>query len=317
MKILLAIKSGLSRSLKAWKGILISWFISLIMVSFIVMPVKASLRAAFGNSMVMEKLVNGINVDVLGDMGINLSAIMASLFSGILMLSLSAILINVFITGGLFDALGKRADRFTAENFFRTSARKFWSFLIISVILYLIVICLIVIIIVVPVSIASNSETAPEGSVYLTLVVSCSLFIAVMSLIFLVADYARAWQAAESHNSCFRALGFGFSQTFRTFFSSLGLMFTMMILQALLGWVMIGLIAGYTPATGGGVFLLFVTSQFLFFIKIFIKAVRYGGVTSLMEQNSNKVQLNRGNASAPDPEILPDFPMELKSETNV
>ena len=55
--------------------------------------------------MVIEKLMNGINVDALGDLGTNLQSIVSSLFSGIVFLSLTAILINVLISGGLFDAL--------------------------------------------------------------------------------------------------------------------------------------------------------------------------------------------------------------------
>ena len=110
-----------------------------------------------------------------------------------------------------------------------------------------------------------------------------------MSLIFLVADYARAWQASHAQNACFRALGFGFSQTFRTFLSSFPLIIILLIFQALPAWVVIKLIAGYTPVTGGGVMLLLLFSQLLLILKIFLKALRYGSVTSLMEQNSVKV----------------------------
>ena len=44
------------------------------------------------------------------------------------------------------------SGRFTSENFFRASAKNFWSFMVISAILYLIVILLIIVVIVVPVS---------------------------------------------------------------------------------------------------------------------------------------------------------------------
>lgn len=45
------------------------------------------------------------------------------------------------------------------------------------------------------------------------------------------------------------------------------------------------LIPGIRPFTGGGILLLFILSQLLFFIKVMLKAWRYGSVTSLMEQN--------------------------------
>lgn len=40
------------------------------------------------------------------------------------------------------------------------------------------------------------------------------------------------------------------------------------------------------PVTGGGVVLLFILSQLLFFIKILLKGWRYGSVTKLMEINN-------------------------------
>lgn len=317
MKILLSIKSGFFRSLKTWKGIIIFWAVSFIMVSFLAVPFRASLKAAFGKSMVIEKLMDGINVDVIGDLGKNLHSIVSSLFSGIILLSLVSILINVFITGGLFDSLKAGSGRFSSENFFRASAKNFWSFMVISGILYLIVILLIIIVIVVPVSVAGKAESAPEGIVFKTLVISCSIFLLFMSLILLVADYARAWQASRTQNACFRALGFGFSQTFRTFLSSYPLIITLLIIQALPAWGAIKLIAGYSPVTGGGVFLLFIISQLIFVLKIFLKVIRFGSITSLMEQNLPEPPVITADPVQTDQEYYRDIPTELKAETNV
>lgn len=284
MKIILAIKTGLSRSLKAWKVIVIFWFISLVMVSFLIIPLKASLKAAFGSSMITEKMMNGINVDVIGDLGTNLRLVVSSVFSGVVWLSLLYILLSIFIAGGLFDSVKKGSSRVTADNFFRASAKRFWSFLTISLIIYLIVFVLIVLIIAVPVSIAGNLESASEGIVFRTLLVSLSVFIVAMSVVFLVADYARSWQASNEENDGLRAIGFGFSQTFRTFFLSFPLMIIMLIFQTFLGWGVIKVIAGYTPVTRGGLFLLYIVSQVLFFLKIFLKTMRYASITSMMEQ---------------------------------
>ena len=87
------------------------------MVSLLVVPLKASLNAAFGKSMVTEKLMKGINFDVLGDLGTNLHSIGSSLFAGIILLSLSAILVNIFIAGGLFDSVKKDSDRLQLKTF--------------------------------------------------------------------------------------------------------------------------------------------------------------------------------------------------------
>jgi len=317
MKILTAIKSGFFRSVRSWRGVLIFWLVSLTLVSFLVVPLKSSLKAALGKSMITEKLMDGINFDVLADLGTNLHSIGSSLFSGIILLSLTALIINVFIAGGLFASLKKETEKFTSESFFMASAKYFWSFMVISAMLYLIVIFLIIVVIAVPVGIAGKADSAPEGIVFRTLAISCSVFLLFMTLIFLVADYARAWQTSHMKIACFKALGYGFSQTFRNFFSSIPLMIIMIVFQALMGLAMIKLIEGYTPVTGGGVFMLFIISQLLLLLKIFLKVLRYGSVTSLMEQNSIPVPPSIENTLKSDPEILTDNPVEYRAENDV
>ena len=56
MKITASIKAGFKRSLKSWRGILAMWFVSLILVSLVAIPMKGALMAGIGNSMITEKL---------------------------------------------------------------------------------------------------------------------------------------------------------------------------------------------------------------------------------------------------------------------
>jgi hypothetical protein len=317
MKIIAAIKWGLTRSLRAWKGIVILWFISLAMVSMIVVPLKASLNSAFGSSMVTEKLIKGINFDVLGDLGKNLHSFGSSLFAGLILLSLLTILVNVFITGGLFDSLKQGTGKVTSENFFSSSAKNFKSFLLVSLILYLLVIFLMILIIVIPVAIAGNSESAPEGVVFLTFAITFPLFMAVAAIIYLVADYARAYQVASSQALPFKAIAFGFSQTFSTFTSSYPLVVIMLFFQILPGWAMIKLTADYTPSTRGGLVLLFAASQLLFLLRIFFKVLRYGSITSLMDLNRVSVSPATEIKMKSDPDDFVDFTNKFNPETNV
>ena len=285
MKILLAIRTGFTRSLKVWKASLIYWAVSFFSVSLIVVPLKAGLKSSLGSSMITEKLVKGIDIDVLGDLGTNLGSLVSYLTAGIVILSMLAVMLNIFLSGGLFDSVKNNSAGFSSENFFRGSANNFWSYSVIALILYLIIVALLVVIVVIPVSVASNAESSPEGLVFRILVICVSAFMLAMTLLFLVADYARAWQASRTQGAGFRALAFGFSQTFRTFSSSFPLMLIMLFLQAIVAWIMIKLIAGIVPVTGGGVFLLIVLSQLIFFLKLFLKVLRYSSITCMMEQN--------------------------------
>jgi membrane protein YdbS with pleckstrin-like domain len=62
-------------------------------------------------------------------------------------------------------------------------------------------------------------------------------------------------------------------------------MAVVLIVQILFGWLIFSIIPGMRPASGGGVFLLFLLSQILFIIKLMLRAWRYGSVTSMLEQH--------------------------------
>jgi hypothetical protein len=313
MKILLAIKSGFSRSLKSWKGILLFWSVSFFSVSLIVVPLKAGLKSSLGSSMITGKLAKGIDIDVLGDLGTNLHSLFSSLTSGLLILSVVAVILNIFITGGLFDSIKSGSAGFSSENFFRASAKNFWSYMIITLMLYIIITALIIVIVVIPVSVASRAESAPEGMVFRILVVCSSAFMLAMMVILLVADYARAWQASRSQSAGFKALGYGFSRTFSTILTSFPLMLIVFVLQAIVAWIMIKVIAGIVPAKGGGVLILFLISQLILFLKLFLKVLRYGSVTSLMEQNLKPAGGDNEQSEISYPELT-DLNLEFKPE---
>lgn len=280
--------SGFCRTIKVWKGILIIWLTSLFTVSLIAIPVKNFLKAGFGNSMVTERLLDGPDIAALGDLGDSLKNIVAALPSGLILVILLGVILNAFLAGGIFDALKGTGSKFTVARFFSASSENFWSFLVISLIISIIIIILSFFIIGLPVSIVSGADSPSEGASFITTVVASIVFL-VLSVIFLsVADYARAWQVTQEKKACFRALGFGFTRAFGTFLSSFPLIILIVILQLIFSFFVMKLIGGWRPATGGGVFLLFLMSQVLFFIKTGIKVWRYGSMTALKEINDNQ-----------------------------
>jgi hypothetical protein len=286
MKILIAIKSAALRSLKLWKGVLVVWFSSLLLVSMLAIPMKGALNSAFGRSMITEKLVDGINIEVLMDLGATFKSLISYFSTGFFLAILIGFIMNAFLTGGLFDSLKISSGKFSAGEFFRSSAKNFWPFLVISLIISLIVLFLAILIVAVPIGIVGQAEVKSDGAVFKTGIFVISVFLLLLMILFLIADYARAWQVSKEKNACFKAIGFGFRQTFKTFLSSYPLMIIILIVQVFYGWLVLTILSGMKPATGGGVFLLFLLSQFLFFNKILLKAWRYGSITSLMEQNS-------------------------------
>jgi hypothetical protein len=283
MKVINSVRAGIVRSVKAWKGMVIVWFITLIIVSLVALPMKGALNAGLGDSMITEKLAHGINVEVFADLGANLSSLTSYFLSGLLMIVLISFITNSFLAGGLFNSLREFAGTFSTRKFFLNSAKYFWSFILISLILDLLILLAAFLIIIIPVSIVAQSEASSEGALFKTFIIAASVFLIVLIWLLVVADYARAWQVNQKRNACLKALGFGFRQTFRTFLSSYTLMLILIFAQLLFGSLVLYVLSGIKPAAGTGIILLFLLSQVFFFIKVLLKAWRYGSMTRMME----------------------------------
>jgi hypothetical protein len=287
MKIIKSFISGAVTSLKAWRGILMTWFLTLILVSLIAIPLKGALNAGFGRSMITEKLADGFNTEIFTDLGSALKTIVSFFSAGLLFVVLIGFILNIFLAGGLLSSLRKGNTSFTFAEFFSSSAKNFWPFLIISLITRLIINSFTGLIIAAPLIIISTSESISANTSIIIASVSGLISIVVIPLMLLVADYARAWQVSIEKPACFKAIGFGFSQTFSKFWSSYPLMLVILIVQILFICLVFSIIPAWRPVSGAGVLMLFLISQLFFFIRILLKAWRYGSVTALMEQNAD------------------------------
>lgn len=281
MKILFALKSGLRRSLKAWKGVLLFWFVYLSLVSILAIPVKGAFSSALGSSMITEKFSEGLNLEALTDMGGSFKSILSFLSKGLIFMMLINVVLSSFLTGGLFRTLVLKS--FSRETFWKGAADNFWSFLIIALIFSFIILILFFAVVILPLSFMIAGGSMPDYTIMKSAIGLISIFFLFMAILLSAADYARAWQSGIESNRCFAAIGYGFAQTFKTFLSSWSLMMTVLIIQALFLILVLKIFTGIIPSTGNGVFIFFIFSQLLFFIRLMIKAFRYGSMISLLE----------------------------------
>jgi len=286
MKVFNSLKAGIIRSYKYWKAAVIVWLVSLLLVSVVAIPMKAALLEGLGKSAITENLRDGIDIEVFADLGANLGSLSSYFSSGLFMALLVGYVINVFFAGGLFNGVKGSSACTSLGDFFRASAKNFWSFLYISLIISFITLLLVILIVIIPVAVVSQTEGSSDVAVFRTFVFFSSFFLFVLILILLVADYARAWQVLHDRDVCFKAIGFGFSHTFRTFFASYPLMLIIVTIHALYGWLILSILPGFKPVTGSGIILLFIISQLFFFIKVLLRTWRYGSVTRMMEINA-------------------------------
>jgi len=288
MSILNPIISGAVRSINSIKGVLAIWLSTLFLVSLIAIPLKSSVKNVLGTSMITEKLYEGINIDVLTDFGTNMPTIVSSLSSGIFLLILFGFLLNVFFNGGLFATLRNGEEKYSSSQFFRSAGTCFWPFLLITVIMSLIILLIVLLIFGVTYWIAGTPDSSPEGARYKAAIIGGIIVMVILPVFLLVADYARIWQVTSLKSAGFKAVGIGFKQTFRHFFSSYPVMLINMIIQALFGGFVLKFLTGITLHSGIGLFLLFMLSQFLYILKILLRVWRYGSVTFLYEKHPEK-----------------------------
>jgi hypothetical protein len=283
MKIFKSLESGFTRSLKAWKGILLLWLGYLAIVSLVAIPVKGFFNTALSGSMITERLKDGIDAEVLGDIGSGFRYLVSAFPASLVVLILVGIILGVFFSGGIFSSMRISAGRFSVRSFFDASARYFWPFLVITLMAGLIIILLFLVIIVAPISIIMASGEVSEKAPILTIVYSVAAFLLISRIFILVADYARAWQVSQDKPDCFKALGFGFGRTFKTFFTSYLMVLIVFVIQIAFSLLVLYILTRWKPATGGGIFLLFIASQALFIFKLILKVWRYGSVSALKE----------------------------------
>jgi hypothetical protein len=283
MKIPDSVKNGSMRSLQSWKGALMVWFITLILVELLAVPLKGVMKAGFDSSMIVDRMKYGFDIEAFTDPGTAFKNIISFLKGGFLIIIPVSFLINAFLTGGLFSGVSDQKNNSGRAFFWISSAKNFWSFLVILSFISLITIVLALIVVILPVSIISSKEGQSELVIFRTGMIVSAVFLLLISILILVADFARAWQVKHEGNRCFSAIAFGFRQTFTTIAVSWPLMIFLLLIQVAYYFLVARFLPAITPSTGMGVFLFFILSQVLFFIQILLKIFRYGSITYLME----------------------------------
>jgi hypothetical protein len=276
MKILLSLKTGLFRVAGAWKGILIVWIVSVLMAWMVAYPLKGALSAAFGSSMITERLQAGIDIEVISEPGPAVATILSSLGAGLIIFILTGFLVNVFLSGGLFG----RVSVFK-RDFWSSCGKNFWSFLVIMLITGITLFLVLSFVITIPLLINSLGGATTESQTIRSVKTALLIFLLILPVFLLWADFARAWQVRSDRSRSLAALGFGLSRTFRTFLNSWIMMVLLLALQGLYWLGVFKLLSGLPGEIGGTA--VFIIAQVLVIIRIILKVYRYACVTSLME----------------------------------
>lgn len=283
MKLIKAFTSGAGRALRSVKALLIIWFLSFIIMAVFAFPLRSFIIAALGNTTSTGLMNEGFNISYFMNLGQAFEPMMSAITGGLLIMILVFFLLYVFLNGGLFDSLLSNSYAYKPGDFFRSSARYFLSYMIITVLIMLIILAVVFLVAAVPLIIHRSGEGGSEEATWKLVGILRIVVVLVLPVFLLVADYARVWLAANDHRKVFKAFAYGFRATFRSFLSSYFFMLIMVIVQGLYAVLVAKILSGYSPLTGEGLFVLFLLTQVLFLFKLYLRAVRYGGVAALYQ----------------------------------
>ena len=295
MKIFIYLKSGSYQAWRSRQGILIVWLAFFLLVLVFIYPLRGSLRSAFGSSMITERLAGGLDIEVFTDLGPTLKTILSSVTGGFIMVYVVGFLLNAFFTAGLFGSVRKETGKFSALEFFRAGSKNFWPFLFISLVITITFNFVTGVVLGIPMGVVILSETMPETSRFAVVISAGAVVLLLVPVFLLAADYSRAWKSTHENESFLKAIGFGFSRTFSKFWSSYIMMVLVILAQSALGILIMIILPAWKPVTGGGVFLLLIVSQLLFFARLLLKTWRYASVTSMMEETALTIPVNTYN----------------------
>ncbi len=285
MDVFRILKKGAVATASSYKILLTVWIITLVMIMFVALPLKSSFKSVFGNSMITEKLSDGFDMGLAGDMGKAFGQLMASATTGGLLLLLAGFLLYTFFAGGLFTRFTTAWGGLKVSAFMKASAHNFLPFLLIALMMCLIIGVYTALVIGIPIGVMM---AVSGGSLPLSGLMKIFYVIWVLGLpVWLfVADYSRRWIAATGSHRVFRAIGQGFTALKKRFWLSYITVFVILILNVVFASGSLWFTACAMPDKGIMIFVFFMATQLLFLSRLFMKAWRYASVCQLaVEQN--------------------------------
>ncbi len=281
MDFIRTLKKGAGEAASSYKLLLTVWVITLVMILFVALPLRSSFKSVFGDSMAIEKLSDGFDVGLVGDMGKAFGQLISSATTGGLLLVLAGFLLYTFFAGGLFTRFTTAWGGLKVPAFMKASAHNFVTFLGIALIMCLIIGVYTVLIIGIPTGVMlAVSENSPRMSGLMT--IFYVLWGLGLPVWLFVTDYSRRWVAATGSRKVFRALGEGFRALKKRFWASYATVLVILILNVAFVFVSIWFTAWSMPEKGIMIFVFFLSTQLLFLVRLFLKAWRYASVSLLV-----------------------------------
>lgn len=277
MTFLKVLEKGAVAAAMSYKQLLVIWVVSLTMILFVSFPLRVMLNAVFGNSMAVTRLTDGFDAGLLGDVGKPFLYLISAAGTGGLLLLIAGFLLYTFFAGGLFASYATAWGGLRMTAFIRESARNFLPFLRINLLTLLIIAGYTFVVLGIPAAarMALAKGAMPEGG---TMVIFYIIWLLGLPLWLFVADASRRWTAATGSHEALRAMGAGFRALKERFWLSYTTVLLILIVNGIFILISLWYLTCSVPEKGGMIFLFFIVTQLMFYMRLFMKAWRYASV---------------------------------------
>jgi len=227
MKILSTYTTGLFKSASSLRMLILIWVLNLIMALLIAIPFYAISRSTAGSSMMPDELKSEFNFTTAMEWLRESGNITGTFLILAVCVAVVYYLMWIFISGGIIQSLDK--SRFTKKRFWNGSAKNFFRFLGVSIIILFVQLIFAVIVIAgVSAALKGLNETAVSEDESIHWIISGgALFILFWLYWSAVSDYAKFYLLKNNSINIFGAF-------FRTFIFSLKSFFNVYFLRLLL-----------------------------------------------------------------------------------
>ena len=277
MNLIKTLKKGAACTASSYKAVLLIWFTTLVLTLAVALPLRSLLYGAFGNTMAVERLMNGFDLGLISDLGDTFGDLTSALSAGTMLIILAGFVLLTFFAGGLFKRFITAWGGLRVSDFLKASANNFIPFLKIALLLLFAVAVFSFVIIGIPalIIVPALSEASSSSNI---MYLFNGLWLLALPVWIFTADYARRWIASTGSHRAFRAVGAGFRALRENFWLSYGTVFTIMVINGLCFVLALWFAAVAMPDRGLLVFLFFIATQVLSILRIFLKAWRYASV---------------------------------------
>lgn len=274
MKAISSYRHGFSAAMKSLRMIALIYISYLLIALILAIPFYSLFRSIAGNSQLPDSLMDGFDATVIRELLASGGKALAFYLKAFMPWMLAFLLLQVYLTGGIFSWVSNPRGPFRISEFNRHARTFFWRYLKLTA--YFLVIHLIIsLIIYLPyiLTVGSQTDLTDEQVVRPLLFVMSGHFILLVFL-FLLGDLVKSMLFEQDSRKVFKTIFRCMKTAFRNFFAfySLALLLLIIPIALFTGYYLVR--SSFLVDTTLLILVAFLLQQALIFLRIFLRIWR-------------------------------------------